>query len=132
MARPYNRSFRSSAIVASPAAAAETVVCQIGNVSTDGVAQAVMLFGWIAFTVGTAGASVRLRIREVGVTGTLVVDSGAVTRGIVAAALDNEDINGIDTPGEQDGLVYVLTLQVGSATAASTVSATNLIAIVSD
>lgn len=132
MARPFNRSFRTHAIVASPALAAETIVATLGGVSTDGATQSVMLWGWVAFTVGTSGTAVRVRIRESSVTGTLVADSGAVTGGVAAAALLQENVQGDDSPGDVAGLVYELTLQVTAGAAISTVSAVSLIAIVSD
>jgi hypothetical protein len=132
MARPFNRSFRTHAVVASPALAAETIIAQLTNVGTDGPTQAVLLQGWAAFTVGTTGTAVRLRLRADSLTGTLVADSGAVTGGIAAAALVQENVQGDDAPGDVDGKTYVMTLQVTGGSAASTVSAVSLFALVTD
>lgn len=127
----------SNTVVASPALAAETVICQITNLPTDtAVFTGVFLSGVASFTVGTTGSSVRLRIRT-GTTagaGTVVADSGALTGGVAAANLLSQDLQGTDT-AVTGGLPigsssYCLTLTVGAATAASTVSQTNLVAII--
>src|SRR5579859_1839797 len=117
----------SSAIVGSPATNAETVVCQLAALpGQSGTQLGVFLSGVVSFTVGTSGASVRLRIRQ-GVAagaGTVVADTGALTGGVAAAALMSQDIQGFDT-APAAGQTYCLTLQVGSGAAVSTVSQTN-------
>lgn len=132
MARPFNKQFTTTTVIGSPAAAAETIVATLPNVSTDGPNQQVSLFGWVAFTVGTSGTAATLRLRETGVAGTLVANSGALTGGIAAANLVALPIIGVDRPGDVAGMVYELTLQVTGGAATSTVSAVALIAIVSD
>lgn len=123
----------SSAIVASPALAAETVICQVTGLDlTVPIALGVIAFGWVAFTVGTSGTAYTLRVRT-GVTagaGTVIQTSGAVTRGISAGVLCDEDIQGVDTTivaGAADSSSYCLTLQVANGAAASTVSAVSLV-----
>ena len=116
----------SKTVAASPALAAETTIAQITVPSVADATSQVELSGWAAFTVGTTGNSARLRIRSGSLTGTVVADTGALTGGIVAAALVAQDVEGVDQPAEIAGLVYVLTLQVGAATAPSTVSAVKL------
>lgn len=106
---------------ASPAAAAETI---IGTLTLTGfadtaVSSGVLLSGWAAYTVGTSGTAVTLRIRQTNVSGTVVASSGAMTK--TAASLYADDVNGFDS-GAGVG-VYVLTMQVTSGAAASTVSA---------
>lgn len=120
---------KSAAVVASPAAAAETIIASVttGAVRAD---QSVYLFGWAAFTVGTDGVSVQLRARRATVGGTLVGDSGALTAGIAAAKLDAATLLTIDAPGAVGQQVYKLTMQVASGSAASTVSAVTLVALV--
>lgn len=125
-----NRFKRSTVIVASPALAAETVVASLTIADDLVVAQGVRLEGWLSLTVGTTGANLRLRLRQTGVAGTLVADTGALTGGIAAANLVAQDIMGFDTAPVLPGQVYVLTAQVGSATAASTLSAVFLGAII--
>lgn len=109
----------SSTVSASPTDNTETVIATItlpqGIVIVDGV----YLAAWIAFTVGTSGVNSRLRVHQTNAAGTTKADSGLVTR--TAAALGSQGILGKDT-GAADGQVYVLTLTVGSAGAASTVS----------
>ena len=131
------RFFTSSTIVGSPAAATETIVCQITGIDSFlGVSKGVFLSGVISFTVGTSGTAVRVRIRQ-GTTagaGTVVADSGALTGGVAAAALLSQDLQGVDT-GVSGGTAvavtsYHLSLQVTAGAAASTVSQTNLTALV--
>ncbi len=124
------RMFFTSAVTGSPAAAAETVVATLNITGDIAASKGVFLFGQMAYTVGTSGASARYRLRQTGTSGAVIFDSGATTQGIVAAALINDSVQGVDTTPVLPGQVYVLTLQVGSAAAASTVSAVSLIGIV--
>ena len=120
----------STTVVASPAAAAETIICSLALPAFNqaAVISRVFLQGWAAFTVGTNGTAVTLRIRQTNVSGTVIVTTGALTGGIAAAALVAQDVSGSDaTPGVG---TYVLTLQVTGGSAASTVSATQLLAFV--
>lgn len=127
----------SSTVVASPALAAETVVCQVTGIPTDvPVVSGVFLSGDVSFTVGTSGTAIRVRIRT-GTTagaGTVVADTGAITGGVTAANLLSQDVQGFDTAvtgGAAPGTTsYCLTLQVTAGAAASTVSQTNLTALV--
>lgn len=127
----------SSTVVGSPAGASETVVCQITGIPTDTpVMSGVFLSGGASFTVGTNGTAVRLRIRT-GTTagaGTVVSDTGALTGGVTAANLLSQDIQGFDTAasgGSSPGTAsYCLTLTVTGGSAASTVTQTNLFALV--
>lgn len=119
----------TTTVGASPAAAAETI---IGTLTLTGFADTAIvsgieLAGWAAFTVGTSGTAVTLRIRQTNVGGTVVASTGALTGGVAAAALLAQDVEGFDAaPGVG---VYVLTLQVTAGAAASTVSALKLRAI---
>ena len=120
----------TTTVGASPTAAAETIIgtLTIPNFAGIAVMQRIYLGGWAAFTVGTAGTAANLRIRQTNVTGTVIAATGALTGGIAAAALVAQDVCGSDaSPGVA---VYVLTLQVTSATAGSTVSALQLYALV--
>jgi hypothetical protein len=132
MARPFNRTFRSRTVLGSPALAAETAVCQITNIATDGPSQVAVLTGFVAITIGTAGTALRLRIRQSAIGGTVVADTGAVTGGIAAGNVVALEVQDFDLPGDVDGFTYILTAQVTAASAGSAVSSANLIAIVSD
>jgi hypothetical protein len=118
----------SSTVVASPAAAAETIIASLtladfGNLT---VISGVRLHGFAAFTVGTNGVSANLRIRQTDASGTIVKATGAVIA--VATNLLAMNVLGLDAaPGIG---TYVLTLTVGSGSAASTVSAVHLSATV--
>lgn len=114
---------------ASPAAASETVIATltIPNFANIAVVNGIDLSGWAAFTVGTSGASVRMRIRQTNVSGTVKADTGALTGGVAAGNLLAQDVEGYDS-GAGVG-VYVLTLTVASGATASTVSALKLKAV---
>lgn len=119
--------FQTTAITGSPAAGAETIVATLpipANIRAD---QRVYLLGWLAFTLGTTAASFGVRIRQTNVAGTTVANSGSVTG--VAASLFAPSIIGIDSPGLQNSFTYVMTLIANSGSAASTVSAVGLIAL---
>ena len=119
----------STTVVASPAAAAETIIGSLtlgANLSTK---LGVLLTGWAAYTVGTSGSAVQLRLRQTQVAGTLVAASGALTGSQHGAGiLSADDIQGLDTAPVFPGQVYVLTMQVTAGAAASTVSAVFLAA----
>jgi hypothetical protein len=119
--------FQSTQTVgASPADNAETVIgtLTLANFGDIAVTNGIRLHGWAALTVGTSGTAVNLRVRETGVSGSIVVASGALTA--TAANLIAVSVVGKDAaPG-----VGVLTLTVTGGAAASTVSALHLGAII--
>ncbi len=121
-----DRFAHSETVVASPAAAAETIIASVTLAGGITITSGVVLIGWATLTVGTSGVSTQLRIRQTSVAGTLKVDSGALTA--VAAQLVDRNAIGFDA-APADGQIYKLTLQVTSGAAASTVSAVSLIAI---
>ena len=118
----------TSTVVASPADATETIIASLtladfGNLT---VVSGVRLHGFAAFTVGTNGVTANLRIRQTDASGTIVKATGAVIA--VATNLLAMNVLGADAaPGIG---TYVLTLTVGSGSAASTVSAVHLSATV--
>ena len=115
-------------VAASPALAAETIIgtLNIAGFGDTAVVSGIQFDGWAAFTVGTSGVSATLRIRQTNVAGTVVATTGALT--VTAASLVQINVQGFDAaPGVG---VYVLTLQIGSGAAASTVSALSLQGIV--
>jgi hypothetical protein len=112
-----------STVDASPAAAAETVIATltIAGFADTAIISGALLMGWAAYTVGTSGTAVRLRIRQTNVSGTVKADTGALTGSQLGAGiLSADDVNGFDTAPVN---TYVLTMQVTSGAAASTVSA---------
>ncbi len=114
----------STTVVASPAAAAETIIASLTLAGNLSVKTGVLLTGWAAYTVGTNGTAVQLRLRQTAVAGTLVAASGALTGSQHGAAiLTVDDIQGLDASPVFPGQVYVLTMQVTAGSAASTVSA---------
>ncbi len=121
----------TTAITGSPAAAAETIVATLtlANFGNLAVVSGIDLTGWCAYTVGTNGTAVQLRIRQTNASGNIVAASGALTGSQHGAAiLSADDIEGFDaTPGIG---VYVLTMQVTAGSATSTVSAVKLRAVI--
>lgn len=115
---------QSYAVVGSPALAEEAVVCQVGGVSSTLPGQAIKLHGWMNIEVGTDGTAVNLRIRKDSLIGTIV---GA---GISVQVDDTANADGFscdvyvqDVDENVGGAIYVLTTQVSSASAASSVDA---------
>lgn len=121
----------STTVVASPAAAAETIIASLAipNFGDTSILSGILLQGWAAYTVGTSGTAVTFRIRQTNVAGTVVVSTGALTGSQHGAGiLSADDISGVDAaPGVA---TYVLTMQVTAGAAASTVSAVCLAATV--
>lgn len=122
------RLFQSQTVAASPAAATETIVASVTVTEDLIVTEGVLLAGYMAFTAGTDGASAVVRIRRTDASGTIVKASGAVA--VSAAGLYDRAINAFDAFAVGPAGVYVLTLTVASASAASTVSAASLTALV--
>jgi hypothetical protein len=121
---------RTTAIVGSPALAAETIIASLTIADDLVVAQGVRVEGWAAYTVGTSGTAATLRLRQTNVAGTVVATTGALTGGIAAAALVAQDVAGFDAAPVLPGQIYVMTLQVTAGSAASTVSAVLLTATI--
>lgn len=122
------RFFFTEAITGSPATNAEVVVATL-NIADDLTAlEGVFLSAWVSLTVGTDGVSILTRIRRDSLTGTIIKASGATTA--TAAQLVDRAIEGVDEAPTFPNEVYVLTMAVGSASAASTVSAVTFSAVV--
>ena len=123
---------KSTTVAASPATAAETVIATTAAFDNQlTFALGVLLIAEAAYTLGTSGASCRLRIRQ-GTTagsGTVIYDTGAMTGGHGSAATLVADSAGSFDTAPAAGQQYCLTLAVGSASATSTVSAVSLVAI---
>jgi len=121
----------TTTVVASPAAAAETIIASLAipSFGDTTIMSGVFLQGWAAYTVGTSGTAVQFRIRQTNVAGTVVVASGALTGSQHGAGiLSADDIQGVDAaPGVA---TYVLTMTVTAGSAPSTVSAVCLAATV--
>jgi hypothetical protein len=124
------RAAATTAVVGSPALAAETIIASLTLNTDEQISSGIMLRGFAAFTVGTSGTAVTLRIRRTNAAGTQVATTGALTGGIAAGNLVAETILAFDTGAALTGQVYVLTLQVTGGAAASTVSAVEFDALV--
>lgn len=122
------RVFQDKTVDGSPALAAETVIATLSMPTDLAVGAGVLLIGFCTLTVGTDGVSIVTRIRRDSVAGTAIVASGATTA--TAATLVDRTIVGFDTGPTFPNEVYVMTLTVASASAASTVSAVCLTGIV--
>lgn len=126
----HNRFLASTTVVGSPAAAAETIIAQVTVAEPEAVLSGILLDGWAAFTVGTSGTAVNLRIRRTNVAGAIQAATGAVTGGVAAGNLLAQDVAAFDAAPTLPGQIYVLTMQVTAGAATSTVSAVRLSAIV--
>lgn len=122
------RFLSTQTVTGSPAAGSETIVATltIANFNDIAVVTGVQLRAWAAFTVGTNGVTATLKLRQTDASGSTIATSGATT--VVATNLLEMSIQGFDAaPGIGK---YVATLTIGSGSAASTVSAVNLSAII--
>ena len=122
------RVFSTSTVVASPAAAAETIIASLTVNQDLAFGLGVVLIGYAAFTAGTNGVSANLKLRQTDASGSTLKASGLVT--VAAASLYDRSIVALDTGPTLPGQVYVMTLTIGSGAAASTVRALSLIALV--
>lgn len=112
----------STAVVASPSGASETIIGSVTIPSGITINTGVWVQGWAAYTLGSTPSSCQLRIRQTSVAGTVVADTGAMTGGHnTAGFLVADDVNGLDTAAA-DAQIYKLTLTVAGAGSASTVS----------
>lgn len=118
------RILTTTTIVGSPALAAETIIAQLTIPSNAAIGTGIFVEGWCSVTIGTSGTACTMRVRQTNVSGTVIVNSGAVTA--AAASVIAPGVNGIDTAGVLPGQVYVLTLQITAGAATSTVSAVAL------
>lgn len=115
---------------ASPATNAETVIATLTLPSFSDIAvlSGVRVSGWAAFTVGTSGTAITMKIRQTNVSGSTIVTSGALTGGISAGNLVAQDVEGFDVGAGASS--YALTLTVTGGAATSTVSALLLQAVI--
>lgn len=128
-----SRFFQSKTVAGSPAAATETIISTLTVSGDVAVVNGVWLVGFAAFTVGTSGTAVNMRLRQTDTSGTIIAATGATTGGIAATNVVDMNVAGFDTAVAGTGLttqVYVLTLTVTGGAAASTVSAVHLGALV--
>jgi hypothetical protein len=124
------RVFSSATVVASPADATETTVMSVTCPGDIAIVSGIIIMAWAAFTIGTNGVSANLKIRRTSAAGTMLTATGVVNEGATAATqLVYRYAQFFDTGPTMPGQVYVGTLTVGSASAASTVSAVSIIAI---
>jgi hypothetical protein len=114
-------------VVGSPATNAETTIASLAIPSNLAIQTGVLLVGWCAFTVGTSGDGVNLKIHQTNSSGTTIAASGLITS--TAANLDARSIVGFDTAPPAGG-VYILTMTVHGGAAVSTVSAVEFFALV--
>ena len=99
----------------------ETVLATIGPFNENqaaGFGQGVAFDGNVNLTVGTAGTAATLRVRNGGLTGTLI--GSAQTQTVAAGNSVNIPISELDPTLVQVGVSYVVTVQLTAATANST------------
>lgn len=119
--------FHTYDVVASPVAAAETVIGIITNVDTIWPAAPINLHGWVATGVDADATGLTLRIRRGSLTGDDVSNGGA-TVNVAAGTVEGEvvSVDCVDLPGDVASATYVLTLQLDAASGPSTVNAVHL------
>jgi hypothetical protein len=120
---------KSTTVAASPALAAETVICSLTIGDDIAPVVGVALIGSCAFLVGASGTDTTLKLRRTNTGGTTVFSTGIINAP-AAADLLSYTIAGFDTGPTLPGQIYVVTLTVANGAAESTVSAATLLAIV--
>lgn len=119
----------STTVVASPTDNAETIIASVTVPGGLPYATGVIVVAFAAFTVGTSGTAVNLRIRQTDVAGAIKAATGAINEGVTAATqLGERTVFGFDL-APADGQIYKATLTVTGGAAASAVSAVFLGAI---
>lgn len=119
---------QTTTVSASPSAATETIIATAVMPGDLSFAIGVIVIAFASITIGTSGANLRLRVRQTNVSGAVVADSGTTTGGIAATNVCDINCQGTDTsPGQAQ--TYVVTAQVGSAAATSTVGQVSLICL---
>ena len=108
------RWFENHTVVASPAAAAETIICSLTLPRALFINKGVVLQAVAAFTVGTSG--------------TIIYATGPLT--MAATNLVNLSGQGLDSSPLAAPQTYVITLTITAGAAVSTVSAVSLVAAV--
>jgi hypothetical protein len=120
----HRRFLGNSTVVGSPAAAAETTIASLTISDNFAITQGVFIEFACAFTVGTNGTAVTLKLHQTNAAGTTLYSSGAVNA--TAANLMNMSAQALDASPTLPGQIYIATLQVTGGSAASTVSAVSI------
>jgi hypothetical protein len=119
----------TNAVLASPAAAAETAIATTPPINLALDNAQILLFWYLAITIGTNGTSLKVFIRRgSGTAGNFINQSFLAT--VVAANLVVLSGHYADSPGVVAGQQYTLTATVGAASAASAVADVALTAMV--
>jgi len=122
------RVFRSNTIAASPPDATATAVATVTCTGDIAAVLGVLVIGWYSITIGTNGVTLASKVTRTNAAGTAIATGGAET--VTATQVYARSIVAFDTGPTMPGQVYTLTVTVGSGSAASTVSAVQLVAVV--
>jgi hypothetical protein len=120
------RVFVTTTTIGSPANQTEAVVARVTVAGDVALVLGVVLIGWLAIRVGTSGTSLRMRVRQTGLGGTVLADTDAVTE--AAGSNVTRFALGLDQAAVLPQ-VYALTSQTADAVATSTVLIPTLVAI---
>jgi len=132
MSSPFNEPMPAFVTAVSIADANEHVVITSPRVIVDDPQSVVVLHGMIDITLGADSSAVTLLLKRGATTaGTLITEGGTWGPFTVVPSLEAPGlVMGFDEPGMVFDEVYVLTVTVTDASAASTVNAAYLEAIV--
>lgn len=123
------RTFKSTAVAASPQANTETVICTVTCNQNVAVVSGAFIQASCAFLVGASGTDVTLKLRRTDASGTIIFSTGLINTA-TAADLMTFSLSGFDTGTVMPNQVYCLTLLVTAGGAESTVSAANIFVLV--
>jgi hypothetical protein len=119
----------TSTIVASPAAASETIVATTGPIGLIYDGAAVFVWWFCELTIGTSGVSLNAKLRRGAALTSTLVNVGQA-RTVVAGNLVSFSGCYVDNAAGASAPQYSLTLTVGSGAAASTLTDVMLLAAV--
>lgn len=121
------RVFQSTATVGNPANASEAVVCRVTVSGDIPLVAGVLLIAYLALRISLNATALRMRVRQTGVNGAVIVDTGAIPE--TANTTVERQALAFDTGAVLPGQVYVLTSEAPDATNPSTVGAVALVAL---
>lgn len=133
MPSPLNQPAPSTTVVASPAAAAETVIATSAGLIVDTPQFLVVVRASVDLTIGTNGIAVTFKLRRGTTASGTEITSNPVWGPYTVVATDEYQFSvaGTDAPGAVAGLKYSLTATVGSGSAPTTINVVYIEAFVS-
>jgi hypothetical protein len=120
------RVFATATFIGSPANPTEAVVARVTVSGDIALVVGVVLAVFLSIRVGASGTSVRMRLRQTGLGGAVIADTGAIPE--TAGTIVTRAALGLDQAAVLPQ-VYALTSETAGAVATSTVQEVALVAL---